>query len=45
MIDVIQAIFLIIQLVISTQVDVSATIGRIHQELNCHCSLDVSINY
>ena len=36
----IQAIFMIIQLVISTHIDVSATIGGLHQELNCHCSLD-----
>ena len=31
---------MITQLVISKHYNVSATIGSLHQELNCHCSLD-----
>ena len=31
---------MIAQLIISTHIDISVTIGGLHQELKCHCSLD-----
>ena len=37
---IIQVTFLIMQLIISTHFNISATIGDLLQELNCHCLLD-----